>query len=279
MRILCCLNADVVSSVALNQLLPALAPHDVGVALTTRIGSPQADEPAARRELRAAEQLFALAALVPLVERAQLPPGNRYLTFREIEQHHDIPVVSLSSPNTGDGLAALRTFAPDLIVSIRYGAIFKSAAIAVPPLGILNLHAGLLPAYRGVIATFRALMAGEREIGCTLHYITDGTIDTGPVIGTSPIAVDTTRSLFWNVVALYPAAIAMMSDAIARVARGESLPARTQSGGAYYTYPRADEWDEFLRRGWRVADPSDLREITLRYMPPANASPLPHPSA
>ncbi|HUQ82350.1 MAG TPA: formyl transferase [Gemmatimonadaceae bacterium] len=267
------------SCIAINQLLPALASHDVQLALTTRIGSPQADEPAPRRELRAAEQLFALDVLFPLVERAGLPPVNRYLTFREIEQHDGIAVVSLPNPNTGDGLVALRAFAPDLVVSIRYGAIFKSPAIAVPPLGILNLHAGLLPAYRGVLATFRALMAGEREIGCTLHYITDGTIDTGPVIGTSPIAVDPTRSLLWNVVALYPPAIAMMSDAIARVTRGEPLPVHAQSGGNYYTYPNAAEWDEFLRRGWRVADPSDLREIALRFMPHADAPRPPNATA
>ena len=42
-----------------------------------------------------------------------------------------------------------------------------------------------------------------------------------------------------------------------------------QSGGTYFTYPRSDEWDEFLRRGWRIADPSDLRELTLRYLPVA----------
>ena len=180
MKILCCLNADAVSSVALNLLLPALAPHDVHVALTTRVGAAvTSDDPAPRRELRVAEQSFALEVLFPLVERAQLPRDGRYLTFREIEQHLRMPVTALPNPNDEAGLATIRGIAPDLIVSIRYGAIFKAAAIAVPTLGILNLHAGLLPAYRGVIASFRALSAGEREIGCTLHYITDGTIDTG----------------------------------------------------------------------------------------------------
>ena len=59
MRILCCLNADVVSNVALNLLLPALAPHEVHVGLTTRIGAVQhGGEPQPRRELRAAEQLL-----------------------------------------------------------------------------------------------------------------------------------------------------------------------------------------------------------------------------
>ena len=58
MRILCCLNRDLASNVALNILLPVLAGHDVRVGLTERVGQVAAvsDEPAGRRELRVAEQ-------------------------------------------------------------------------------------------------------------------------------------------------------------------------------------------------------------------------------
>ena len=109
-------------------------------------------------------------------------------------------------------------------------------------------------------------MAGERERGCTLHYITDGTIDTGPVVGQSRLAVDATRSLFAHVLALYPSAIEMVGDAVGRLARGETLPKEVQSGGTYYSYPSAAEWEDFLRRGWRVADASDLRDVFARYL-------------
>ena len=267
MKILCCLNADVVSSVAFNLLLPSLAGHDVHVAVSTRIGgsASNASEPAPRQELRVAEQFLAMDVVFPLIEEASHPDNGRYLTFNELTRLRGIAVTPLPNPNAGEGLAFLQTLAPDLIVSIRYGAIFKAPAIAVPRLGILNLHAGLLPTYRGVIASFRALMAGERELGCTLHYITDGTIDTGPVVGQSRIPVDSARSLFAHVIALYPNAIEMVGDAIGRLARGEELPQEVQSGGSYYSYPTAAEWDDFLRRGWRVADPSDLRDVFARY--------------
>jgi methionyl-tRNA formyltransferase len=272
MNILCCLNADVVSSVALNLLLPALAPHDVHVALSTRIGGvARTEEPPARQELRAAEQLFAIDMLFPLIERAGFPDDGRHLTFREMEVHRGIAVSPLANPNDELGLTFLRDLAPDLVISIRYGAIFKNAAISVPRLGILNLHAGLLPAYRGVIASFRALMADEREIGCTLHYITDGTIDTGPVVGMARVPVEAGRSLFQHVLSLYPPGIALVADALTRLARGETLSTQTQTGGTYYTYPTTAEWDEFLRRGWRVADPIDLHELGMRYLPGSGA--------
>ena len=72
MRILCCVNADVVSSYALNLLLPTLASHEVCVGLSTRIGARvrDANEPAPRRELRAAEQGFA-ELVFPLIERSE----------------------------------------------------------------------------------------------------------------------------------------------------------------------------------------------------------------
>ena len=269
MKILCCLNADVVSNVALNLLLPALARHEIRVGLTTRIGAAHhGAEPHPRRELRAAEQLLPLEVIFPLVERALQPNDGRYLTFAEVERVRGIQVSPLANPNVGDGLALLEAYAPDLVLSIRYGAIFKTSAIAVPKLGVLNLHAGLLPAYRGVLATFRALMAGEREIGCTLHYIADATIDTGPVVGQTRVAVDPHRSLFAQVLSLYPPGVALMADAVARLDVGQRLETQVQSGGTYYSYPSADEWDEFLRRGWRVSDASDFRELYGKYLLP-----------
>jgi methionyl-tRNA formyltransferase len=273
MRVLCCLNADIVSNVALNLLLPALAPHEVRVALSARVGRSGDDQqdPPPRRDLRMAEQRYAQDVLFPLVERAGFADDGRYLTFGEIEHHRGINVAALPNPNSGEGLALLQRFAPDLILSIRYGAIFKSPAIAVPRLGILNLHAGLLPAYRGVIATFRALMADEREIGCTLHYISDGTIDTGPVVGKAPVTIDRERSLFSNVLSLYPSGTALMADALGRLNAGERLSTTQQQGGTYFSYPSADEWTDFLRRGWRVVDPGDLHELSLRYLPRVHA--------
>ena len=269
MKVLCCVNADVVSNVALNLLLPALAGHEVAVGLSSRVGAaPEESEPQARRELRAAEQLLPIEVIFPLVERAGLPDDGRYLTFSEIERHRGIRVTALRNPNRDAGLASLEALAPDLILSIRYGAIFKSAAIAVPRLGILNLHAGLLPAYRGVLASFRALMASEREIGCTLHYITDGTIDTGPMIAQAPVPVDPQRSLFANVLSLYPSGVALMAQAVERIEAGETLETRIQTGGTYYSYPSAEEWDEFRRRGWRVADAFDFHELYAKYLRP-----------
>jgi methionyl-tRNA formyltransferase len=270
MRILCCLNRDLASNVALNLLLPTLASHDVLVGLTERVGQASAvpDEPRERSELRIAEQSLPNDVLFPLLDAAGRPDeGGRYLTFQEIEQRRAIRCVPLPSPSSGAGLDRVREFAPDLILTIRYGAILKSPVIAIPRHGVLNLHSGLLPSYRGVLATFRALMHGDTEIGCTLHYIGDASIDTGDVVGEDMVAVDRNRSLLWHILRLYPPGIALMAAAVDRLARGEQLSGIPQVAGegSYFSYPSADDWAEFRRRGWRVADPSDLADVFARY--------------
>lgn len=269
MRVLCCLNRDLASNVALNLLLPHLAGHEVRVGLTERVGAAPADEPRERRELRTAEQQLPNEVLFPLIERAGQPDdGARFLTFAEIARHRGIPVAALPNPNTGEGLRQVQDFAPDVMLTIRYGAILKAPVIAVPRLGVLNLHSGLLPDYRGVLATFRALMHGDSHIGCTLHGIADGTIDTGPIVAAARIPVDRERSLLWHVLRLYEPGIALMAAALARLERGEAhTPEPQRPGtGAYFTYPTAAEWAAFTAAGWTVAQPSDIDGVMRRYL-------------
>ncbi len=262
MRILVCLNRDLASNLALNRLLPTLAEHTVLVGLSERVGSAGGQhEPRERAELRSAEQVLPNELLDPLIERANLPDdGSRRLTFAEIERHRGIEVASLSDPNSAAGLERVAAFAPDLLLTIRYGAILKRPVISIPRLGVLNLHSGILPSYRGVLATFRALMDGAEQIGSTLHYIQDSTIDTGDIIGIRTVTVRRDRSLLWHILALYPPGIALVSETIEGLARGRSPPraAQTRCEGAYYSYPAAEDWAEFTRRGWRVVDASDI---------------------
>lgn len=273
MRILCCLNRDLASNLALNLLLPALVRHEVRVGLTERVGkiAPESAPPA-RIQLRLVEQKLPNEILFPLLERANLhDDGKRLLTFAEIERHRGIRIDSLSNPNMAAGLDAVRAFAPDLILTIRYGAILKAPVIAIPRLGVLNLHSGVLPEYRGVLATFRALLNGDQHVGCTLHYIRDATIDTGDVVQISRIAVDSRRSLLWHVLALYPPGIDMVSAALDRLANGEMLQTTAQpaTSGSYYSYPTAEEWDTFAQRGWHVAQIQDVLDVLQRYFNPA----------
>ncbi|MFH1725612.1 MAG: methionyl-tRNA formyltransferase [Elusimicrobiota bacterium] len=74
----------------------------------------------------------------------------------------------------------LRALAPDLAVVVAYGHIVKPDVLAVPRLGLLNVHFSLLPKYRGAAPVQWSLIRGERRTGVTLFWLDEG-MDTGPV--------------------------------------------------------------------------------------------------
>ncbi len=89
--------------------------------------------------------------------------------------------------------ARLRTLSPDVIVVVAYGLLLPQAVLDIPQLGCLNLHASLLPRWRGAAPIQRAIMAGDAESGVMVMRMEAG-LDTGPVAMAEkiPIASDMT---------------------------------------------------------------------------------------
>ena len=75
----------------------------------------------------------------------------------------------------------IRTIAPDVIVVVAYGQILPRAALETPEIACLNLHASLLPRWRGAAPIQAALAAGDRETGITVMYMDEG-LDTGDIL-------------------------------------------------------------------------------------------------
>jgi methionyl-tRNA formyltransferase len=90
-------------------------------------------------------------------------------------------------------LARLRAARPDIGVVAAYGRILPQVLLDVPPLGLLNVHASLLPAYRGASPVHRAVMNGDHETGVTIMKVVLA-LDAGPMLGQQrrPIGPDET---------------------------------------------------------------------------------------
>lgn len=88
----------------------------------------------------------------------------------------------------GPFVQELGALAPDVIVIWSYSMILPEALIGVPRQGCVNVHGGLLPAYRGPHVMQWAIINGEVETGVTLHYV-DAGIDTGPVIAEARVPI------------------------------------------------------------------------------------------
>ena len=83
---------------------------------------------------------------------------------------------------------ALAALAPDLIVVVAYGVILPQAVLDIPPLGCVNVHASLLPRWRGAAPIQRAIMTGDAESGVAIMKMEAG-LDTGPVGLVEKIAI------------------------------------------------------------------------------------------
>jgi methionyl-tRNA formyltransferase len=86
-------------------------------------------------------------------------------------------------------LAELKALVPDVIVVAAYGQILRPALLKIPPVGCLNVHASLLPKYRGAAPINWALIHGERVTGVSIMLIEE-TLDTGPIFLQSTLAID-----------------------------------------------------------------------------------------
>lgn len=91
-----------------------------------------------------------------------------------------IPCMRVKSVNTEETMQFLREAAPDLIVVISFGQILKEPVLVLPRLGCLNVHASLLPKYRGASPIISCLVDGEKETGVAFMKMEKG-LDTGPV--------------------------------------------------------------------------------------------------
>ncbi|MGH6811844.1 MAG: methionyl-tRNA formyltransferase [Methylocella sp.] len=125
--------------------------------------------------------------------RAPLPGGRRGLELTPSPVHaaalrFGIEVLTPHTLRSGEAAATLRGFKPDVVVVAAYGLILPKAILDVPAQGCLNLHASLLPRWRGAAPIERAIMAGDVETGVVVMRMEEG-LDTGPVALAERIAI------------------------------------------------------------------------------------------
>jgi len=94
---------------------------------------------------------------------------------------HHVTILQPASLRPAAVLEALAAYRPEIIVVAAYGNILPPAVLKLPPYGCINVHASLLPKYRGAAPVHWALISGETVTGCTIIQM-DEHLDTGPVL-------------------------------------------------------------------------------------------------
>lgn len=100
---------------------------------------------------------------------------------KQVALAHDIPVDQPEKLRTAEQQAALRAAAPEVLVVAAYGIILPQDVLDIPPRGCLNIHASLLPRWRGAAPIHRAIEAGDAETGITIMQM-DAGLDTGDML-------------------------------------------------------------------------------------------------
>ena len=135
---------------------------------------------------------------------------------------------TFKSPDTLDALRALDL---DALVVVAYGLILPPAALAAPRLGCFNIHASLLPRWRGAAPIQRALLAGDAVTGVTIMRMEAG-LDTGPMLAVRAVEIeerDTGGSLHDRLAVLGADLLRETLDALARGAVARDAAARGRS--------------------------------------------------
>lgn len=111
-----------------------------------------------------------------------------------LEKGLEIPILQPESAKDERFIDTLKRFDPDLFIVVAYGQILPKRLLDVPKLGAINVHASLLPKYRGAAPMQRALMNGEKETGIAIQKMVLK-MDAGDIIATSKLPIPTDMSL------------------------------------------------------------------------------------
>ncbi|MGM0671648.1 methionyl-tRNA formyltransferase [Thioalkalivibrio sp.] len=214
---------------------------------------------------------FAVPALEALIESGHAPvavytqpdrPAGRGRKRRpgpvkQVAEGAGLPVVQPESLKGAEAQAELAAWRPDILIVAAYGLILPRAVLALPPLGGLNIHASLLPRWRGAAPIHRAILAGDAETGVCLMQMAPG-LDTGPVHACrrTPITPETTTGSLHDTLARQGAQL--LVEQLPAIAAGESAP--WPQDDAQATYARKLEKQEAWV-DWSQSSPALDRQV------------------
>jgi methionyl-tRNA formyltransferase len=142
---------------------------------------------------------------------------------RELAEKRGLRLLDPPNINAPEAQEQIRSLQPDLLVLCDYGQILSAETLALAPLGGVNLHASLLPKYRGAAPIPWAIYHGEKETGVSVIHMTPE-VDAGPVIAQASLAIDPEETAGELEARLAQLGAEVLPKAIDLLVRGEARP-------------------------------------------------------
>ena len=166
-------------------------------------------------------------------------------------RRNNIPEIRLEkSVNHDESLGIIKSFEPDLLISIAGNQIFKSELIDLAPKGCINLHTALLPKYRGLMPSFWVLKNNEEKTGVSVFFVDEG-IDSGPILVQTEIPIGNMSQQELIKISKKVGMDAIL-EAIALIQKGNyNLIDNPEEEKTYFTFPTKEDVIEFRHNGKR----------------------------
>ncbi len=169
---------------------------------------------------------------------AVVNPADSYRSaLLELCQTANVPLIEGDAPNSPQTMEQIRGYDADLFIMAGYNRILKEELLALPARGVINLHGGKLPDYRGTAPINWQIIHGETTLGCTILYA-DAGIDTGNIIAerTYELRPDQTAAdAVTKTLAIFPD---MLLEVMAKLNAEDSLEGKPQDLSAGATFGR-----------------------------------------
>ncbi|MGE0629589.1 MAG: formyltransferase family protein [Hyphomicrobiaceae bacterium] len=185
---------------------------------------------------------------------AVLAPAR--FTLTGLCRRYRIPVEPVHDVNDPAFIRRLAGMKIDLVVSSFFDQIFKPEFIAMPRLGIVNVHIAPLTDHRGPMPVIFGCLADPPVFGVSLHYVESG-IDTGPLLATEHFQLRHTASVLTMMRELQTRGMEALAGLLPEIEAGRVRPI-PQAGGAYQGFPAQTDISALYSRGYRLYDWSDV---------------------
>jgi methionyl-tRNA formyltransferase len=200
---------------------------------------------------------FCVLLAVTLVPKI-LRRGAVFRRLRRIARLHRLPFLKTTNIMSAETLDFVREQDPDVFVTMVH-QILKDPLIEIPRFGVVNLHPGVLPDFRGIQPYFWELSEGSPRAGATLHLIQDATVDTGDVLAEASYATWPGMSVQLNYYLTSQVTAHVLPRCLEELVAGHLQPRpQDPEAGAYYRWPDSAAYDRLEERGHRLLRWRDL---------------------
>lgn len=224
------------------------------------MGTPQFALPSLEAILAAGEEV---AAVVTQPDR---PRGRGQIVtpspVKELALVWNLPVLQPQSLKDPEFIRRLQTLEPELMIVVAYGRILTHEILALPSVGFLNVHASLLPRYRGPAPINWALIRGEKETGVTIQWV-QHEVDSGPIFLQERVPISAADNYGTLYARLAERGSALLVQSLEMLRQGEAIKQPQNQAQVTWAPPIAKEmrrvhWELSAREvaGWiRGLDP------------------------